>query len=550
MKKSRQPISSKIDAQFPIARVRYCLDHNGLNTELQKKIEEYNKSLLKIKKTGAPQKPLQKDQEIKKTDYEQKLKLYDEYVSKEYQELQNVYSVLTLLKRLLELKNKEPKDDIVTEQNEIKNTLNDKAPIKKSDESPKDYKKRIEDFKPLGYKQYITNIDLDDKSSITKGINSIETEEYKNVKYFIEKNKISKQKVRFNNGGIVAVAIVSEFVIRSLAQNAVTKAMEMKTQNKTIYPDHFINQKALQSPLTALFAPLPTFKAITERQRRRRDYEIKVRNEKETRISDAKKRALALKQQYTSKLAPSFDNILSFEEEEVNNGYAIRIIVEQEEKKEEKKEDKKEEKKEDKKEEKEEEKPKEKEEEKKEDKKEEKKEDPKDTKDAKDTKAKKKEAQPKVHYLWKNIDGPLDDDTVDFTFYIKQIFDSIKQNDAPNMNCVRVSKSAKIVASNIVKDLLRMFCPLIRILLDFDHVKTVNDTMIMTIIKMLLARNYQSSNGVINWSEDHTIIFNEINEKIKKMAESHVKETPEAKDAHEDEQVNEQEDVEVDVNSL
>ena len=62
-----------------------------------------------------------------------------------------------------------------------------------------------------------------------------------------------------------------------------------------------------------------------------------------------------------------------------------------------------------------------------------------------------------------------------------------------------------------------MFATQINILLEFNKIKTVNDKVIITVIKQLLSRHYHSNDGSITWSKDHEVLFKEIDEKIKKI---------------------------------
>jgi hypothetical protein len=513
-KKSRQQLSTKADIALSTARIRRWIDPNGMNKELQKQIDGYKKKLLEIKKSGAPTepkapaKPTKTDKallakyEKDKTDYSEKLKEYNKYESKAYTELVSAYRIYELLELLVGYLGQSK--DVIEKSKEIIDTIKcelmDKPSPKKADEPVDKYKERVKEFKPQGFPSIHGLTELTDKDKLEECRKNLLEKKYPNIKLFIDKNEISKKKIRFNDKGIAAIAAFSEYIVRETALHAMITATSLDKNNKIIQPDHIINPGMPKLPLAQLYIKLPHLKLIDDRQKRRREYDQKVRNIKLQREKAERERSARLNVK-AQKVNGKIEGILSFEEEEVKNGFAVKIIpdpkpVKEEDKKEEKKDEKPEEKK-----------------------------------------------APKPIYKWKGIDIEEEvEDPTDFKFYIKCICDDLKKTEASDSK-IRVSNDIKLFLSNLIKDFLHMLSTQMRILLGFYDIKTVNEKVVITVVKLLLARNYHPHDGNIVWSVDHEKMFKGVEEKIKKIEED---DAAPASEPEIEEQPEEQEGEEID----
>jgi len=183
--KSRQQISALVELSLSTARTRRHIDPLGLNSSVQKGIDECNESLRVIEKEGGPENPGAAPKEPKKlkadasdeeaSSYTESMAAYTkakeewmvnnqawkDYSSGKYTELEKVHNCYKLLSKLSNnLLKKKPSKRIQDEVLALQLQLADKPKAQATDETADAYKNRVSQFNAPGYTNLCKGVDL------------------------------------------------------------------------------------------------------------------------------------------------------------------------------------------------------------------------------------------------------------------------------------------------------------------------------------------------------------------------------------------------------
>jgi histone H3/H4 len=231
----------------------------------------------------------------------------------------------------------------------------------------------------------------------------------------------------------------------------------LNNKKKIIQPDHCVSEGVEKCATYHLVKTLPAYKAVVRRQQRKAAYDTLYTTTRQEAMRAARAKARKTKKKYEP---PTID-MKSFKDLEVEKEYAFTRVV-------------------------------------------------------KDNKG-----QDKTITLWYDIDqnkNPTDDNEINFIFYIGQVCQKIKkdhEDDKNEYDSVRVSANIKKFFSDLVMEFLKRIAPQIRIITEIMKVKTINEKVMETAIKLLLVDSYHGpSSGVIELSEQHNELFTRIENKV------------------------------------
>ena len=464
-KTPRITVAKAVGATFAPSRMRTLADEFGLNRSVEDDLNKERGLLLTLKKVGGPVKPTSPDRIVKKgqpepdatqraehakvrAKYLQELKKYNEFVSERYLVAEKHYIACKLLNRLHTLLTKEKKslhhDDEVAE---VINLIHDKPAAQRKKEPAADYSKRVSEFKPHGLKVIVGATDLANPESVLGTINKIKAD-HPDVQVFLKRDEISKGRVRFNDEAAVVLSTLADYLVEELVLHGMIRTI--KTGKKVLQPDHVVDEGIEECSLYVLVKDTPHFLAILDRQDRRAEYDDKIHQEKQLLIQKAKAEA---KKSGSKFKAPKYETP-TFQEEEVKNGYAVRrdvpVIDEDGKPVLIKKVDKK-------------------------------------------TKVETSEPDVKYHYEWFGIDideNESSESDVNFKTYVAQICDRVKSEQADtSYMTIRISNNIKKFCSDLVADITAMMSDMANDLLAYDGSKTVNEKLIVTLIKLIMRKS-------------------------------------------------------------
>lgn len=492
--KSRQQISALVELSLSTARTRRHIDPLGLNSRVQKGIDECNESLRVLEKEGGPENPGAAPKEPKKLKanasedevaaYTESMTAYtkakEEWVvnnqawkdfkSNKYEKLETVHNCYKLLSKLSNnLLKKKPSKRIQDEVTALQLQLTDKPKARGPDETADAYKNRVTKFVAPGYANLCKGSDLTNPDSISALMTKM-TGNNPDLEFFLHKDELSQQKVRFNEEGVIAITTIEENIVQEMALHAMKTAVGEK--KKIIKPDHIIGGGYQDSPYYRLFDSLPRFDALVLRQQRREEHDANTKAKRSEMFKKARTNCSRQKIPYTQEHRPDVDSLPSFEETEVEQGHAIKQVVET---------------------------------------------------TGKVSKSGKNE--PRTVYLWKGIDLNDDDndnrnDNISFEFYVDKLCKKIRETEDIHDNSgepadgIKVSKDIKRFLSDTIIDWLTRFAPKLRILIEYNGVKTIDGNTVVAALKLMLSESYAERDGQINWLTDHQALFNDIERRL------------------------------------
>lgn len=483
-KVTRQQLCKVTQNIISPARVRRFIDNLGINRTVEEQLKLAKLNIVKIKKEGGPvepispkppkkncEEPLKLKYEELKNKYLADLKVYNDYTSEKYKRLRVIYKLCKYLLKVKVLLLKKTRNvNQNKEMDEYVKVINSGVEKRKSSESDEEFLARSQ---VNLYSSYLANVDLTNVDSITKLIDKLKSEN-PGLDQFLEKDTISKLRVRFNDPSAVAIATAMEFVIEELLEHGMAKTIEL--QKKTIQPDYCITDDIEDCQWYVLFRNLPHLKAIVDRQNRKNKYFADRDKEKQKQVQKAKSKAKKDKKNYVK---PSF-KYPTFQDNEVAKGHAVKL-----------------------------------------------------TKTVTDSEGKE---TTKEYYEWKLIDAEdvelneLCDDT-NFYHYVQQICKKIiaRRSDIGDSDYadIKISTNIKKFFSDLIIDFIAKISPQFRVLIDAMDVKTIDHTVVKTILKMLLVNNYFDAKGEVKLNDDHELLFKTIDEKVE-LCQAHQK--PESND--------------------
>lgn len=471
---SRIQLSHIVSLIIAPPRIRRYLDTLGINKIIAETSDKIKEEIMQIKKEGFGEKPvapesIRKDapESVKskhaedKARFEEAMKKYNEYTSERYKKLEVAYKFCKILIKLRGLMVKTKRNiNQEKEMESYKIILSDKPAPKKEKETEETYKKRVSEFVAPKYVALLGDTDVQDEDALATLINKVKFEN-KGIELFFKRDEQSKSRVRFNDAAAVALATAMELGIDELLEYGMTETF--KAQKKTLQPDHVVSPNVVNCDWYPFFKDLPHFKAISDRQSRKLQWITSRDKEKQKVVMKAKVKA---KREGKNFVKPKFE-FPTFPESEVNNGYARKV----------------------------------------------------DYKDA--------GGNDKFYYVWDSIDEDFDqeeNDDPNFNFYIQQLCKRIiSEKSDGGLNSfleIKVSTNIKKFCSDLIVDFIARISPLIRILINAMDVKTVDHEIIKNALKIILVSSYPSATGYVELSENHSKLFELIDEKVQ-LYEAH-----------------------------
>lgn len=470
--KPRLNLPSKVGIGLSTARIRRWLDRNGLNKLYQTEIDKCDDYLKKMKQAGGPANPGAAPKKLESQDdaafnvvYNTWKTSYDNYknfYSAEYNKVFDVYVCYKLLRKLSELlRHTDPSKKVSEEILGLTSVLQDKPRPQRSDEDAAKYQKYCSEYVKTNYASLCKDCNLENPSSIESCLNDLR-EAHADLQQFLRKEEMSHLKVRFNDAGILCVVTGCEAITTECIKYAIQSANS--EEKKIIQPDHIISGKIHESPLFCMFESLPHYQALVARDVRRVKHAADDKAKRVVMTREAREKARAAGKTYTVADRPDFTVLKTFEEQEVLDGYARKDTV----------------------------------------------------KPGK----KAKNSEERDVYLWKGIDkdeSPDDDDT-NFEFYITALYNKVKTTvfaENPSAGAtMKISKSIKQFLSKQITDFLALLAPIFRILIDYNNVKTIDKKTVVAAYKLLLCDNYESRDGLIDWTTGTANLFSDIQNRL------------------------------------
>jgi|GEM_PF-3778508 len=475
-KKPRQQLSKVTENTIAPSRVRNFIDGAGFNQKVEQEVDKIKEKIEKIKKEGGPQAPIavtslkrdateeqkKKHKELVAKHNEQKEK-YDDYVSEKFNRLNVIYLLCKQLNKIHALLLKKKRNTLQDKELEdLRNIVHDKPAAKKSKEKEEEYKTRLEKFVPHGFSKHLGETDLMNADSVQSLINKLK-EEYSEVSLFLKKNEVSKTRIRFNDPAAVALTTALEVGLEELLEYGMRKTLEARM--KTIQPDFMVSPDLENCEWYVLFRNLPHLKAVIERQKRKAQYTADKAKERLKFVqkikNKAKKNAGLPKKEGQKREKFTYP---TFQEVEVKNGFA--------EKREE---------------------------------------NVKDSEGVETT---------RTYYVWYGIEIDKEDRGIktNFNHYIQQICQGIIKrlidNGESDFNFVKISTNIRKFGSDLIIDFIHRLSPQIKVLITAMGVKTVDEDVVKTALRMIVLENYHSSDGIVVMNEEHERLFGLIDKKV------------------------------------
>lgn len=486
--RARTQMTQVVDLVYPPARVRKYMDPDGLNIPVEQKLVDVKQKLLELRKEGGPTKPTapatqkrdaseseKKKHKAARDAYEAKLKEWNSFTSKRYEELETVYDLTRHLDNIEQMLRKttplsdSAKHDLESEQN----TVRDQPPLKKKNETEEDHQARVEKFEKRGFTKYLTKgINLNDADAVKKERVRL-VQSRKEIELFVQRDTISSERVRFNDPAAVAVSTAIQLGSEGLIEHAIKVCL--KSGNRIIKPDHCISDGVEELPFWAFFENLPHVRAIREKQARYAAWEAERNKAKQEHLKRAKSKARRIK---TTGKSEKF-TFPSFQETEVTHGHAVKLVKKDE-----------------------------------------------------------KEDKERVTYEWKGIDREDDanGDSSTFVFYVKKlcgnVVDSYDDSSAPE---IRISANMRKFLADLALDFIARLNPIIAELLKLREVSTVSAQITMAAIKILLMGGYTAIDGKPQFSDEHEQLLKMMEQKVA-LCEKHTKSKSKEHEATEEEE--------------
>lgn len=446
---------------LPKTRIRLYLDTYGMNKGIQSDIDEVDKKILELKKLNGTVKPVN----VKKSDYTKKnegsntksfkssahekqytdalesykkeFDVWNNYVSKEFMIAKSAHKCVLLLERfkqLLEIGGDKYKEELT----EIANTLKSVSPkellVKKyPKETTEDFetRKKAVVWHPASFSEFIKEKQPIGLGNIDKIIADIKTT-HKDVDLFLNKRSYARDKERFSDEGVTIITKTVEDIMKELIALSISNARA--DGSKKVLPEHIVSDES--NLFYTFYELLPQYRLIQERTQRKLEYEkecVVLKNTEVKKLMDECKRQNRDFNVRTD--LPKFENIKSFEESEVSNGFAVK------------------------------------------------------------TEKENKNGQKRVSYKWKGIDTWDESCESSFVIYSKGYFDDLLKDceidfSSESTSCLlKVSSSTHMVINNVVIEFLNYLLPRLTDLKKlFGDKKTTDGKMVLFVIKNILSQ--------------------------------------------------------------
>jgi histone H3/H4 len=470
-KNTRQQLSIVVDCDISPARIRGFMDKCWVNKDGEIANLEIKSQILKIKKEGCPVKlPVMPKAPGKKADdaerekyanakkeYAELHKKYMDYSSPRFVELKTQHDYSKLLTKLKKFLNKSSlTDNDKVAMKAIMDTLDDKIPAYNPKlETKEKYEKRVRKFESRGFtKLRSSGVDLETPNGVQTELDRV-AKEFPELTLFSSKDSVSKNKVRFNDAGCVAIAVVVEEFIKEVADNGIEATIN--DRRKIMQPDHCVNQLAKTLPLYPLYGNLDHYLEVEDRKKRKLAYESDKLKEKTRLIQISKRQAKRTGSVFEK---PKFE-YPTFVQKEVSAGHAVECLRE------------------------------------------------------KDGKTKKYYQWYGID-IEKN---QLDEQDVSFAFYVSKVCDKAKEERVDSGEVlaseIKISSNVKKFLSDLVTDFIIRVTPTCRIFMQNKGTKTINEDVVISVMQMLLIDSYRKKHPSTGLTPVHAALFDKVWEKVK-----------------------------------
>jgi hypothetical protein len=471
---ARVQLASIVGLEIAPPRVRRFLDQKGLNSVVEVDINRYKDAILAIEKEGAAPRPTPPTKPTVEGDaavpqrvldaynaehqvYAAAYAVWKNFKSARYTALSDVYEVakdLTKLQNLLEKQTAVSGGDATNKKKFTPKNASEVASLQAS---------------LATHTTLVGKADLTSSESVAAQVQTLNTAN-PDLASFFHRDSSSASRVRFNDRATVALATVMEAMVEQLAEHSMNEAI--RVGKKIIQPKHCVTESLEECSLYPLFNNLPAMRAVRDRKARELAYQTQTKQVQAEATLKAK--AAARKNKKTFK-SVKLDQP-SFEQTEVDAGYAVYSEVEPAEAAHE-------------------------------------------GEDAKEA---------KMVCQWYGIDIPSRDteavDTTDFVHYTNEVCKNVRNNAVTDGNAacadLRISTALKNFFSDILIQFVARMLPLIILTIASkkkakkNDVKTVGDQVVVRVIEILLADSNHNAQGLVTFTQEHQALFTTIQEKL------------------------------------
>ena len=468
---TRTQQADKAELKIQPPRMRMHLDRLAMNRPIETQLAPIKEKIEQIRKQGAPalpEKPEKDAEQDVKDAYKEAVKNYNKYSSPDYEKLTTVYELVKKLQKISSIQNQQ--HELAQKGKELtKKQLAELAKEQKTVADQPAEGQTAEEYESHGFAPYTAGVNVTSEAEVHALTTKLMAEN-PDVQLFSDRDNISKDKTRFTDAAIIALATASEMGIREFIEHGM--AHTLAEGKRIMLPDHCVSEGLENCSLYSLFDKLPTFRLVADRQARRAVWERnhaewKAENKRNNRAKGNARR----KNPKATKAAPPTP-FQTFEEREVEQGFAI------------------------------------------------------------ETETTAENGDVKTRVMWRGIDDfskvDVDEDDNEgdetarkfgFDFYINLLCKDVKEamtdetvsENTVDYKDIRVSTDIKRFLSNLIKEFIHRVAPQIRLYMDYKEAKTVSYGMIETVLKSILMDSYvPDENGVVEFNEAHQNLFDEM----------------------------------------
>lgn len=438
------------------ARVRSLMNENGLNKLIEDEINKYKVKLDELKKKGAdtsvtkaPKAPkaLKEDAtDADKEKYESDMKKYTEdkskydtytkYKSADYLKLEDRYKVCKYLDKLaaslgeLDKLKGAGKDKLTSYKKleediaEIKLLLSDKPRGKRSGEDDGKYKRYTAAYVPTKYGEAVkslTTLNMDKKEDV-EALSALIQQKVPGVSLFYGKDNAAKNRMRFNKQAFSLVYFAGTSFIEELIRFIVLN----NGGRKKLSSAGLLSDGHRDLTYYSLFMNLPHWRALLRREERRAKHNIASQAKL---VELCKAEAVAAIKEGRKFVMPT--DTQSFEDAEVEGGFAVKSTVK-----------------------------------------------------SNTTKGEKE----RTKYSWRELDDDVEG-AKNLIFCVDQLCKEVnaEQTHVEPKDRFKFTAELKLLLAKIFHDFVSSLLPKCKLLADFKDNKTINVKLIETILQMELA---------------------------------------------------------------
>lgn len=464
-KKERKQLSDITGVLISPARLRRFLDEFGINQKVQRDMDKMKVEIMKIKKEGGPKHPdsveplkrvgatkeqISKHEEMK-VKYASELKVYNAYISEKYKRVKSVYVLLKNLNKVVDLMLKKKRNPV--QEEELRSLR--MAIVNNT------IKSKSEKFELLKFSDMLGSTNMEDVESIKTLLVSLK-QSNPETEFFLSKDELSKSRIRFNDSSAVALATAIELALEEMIKHGMEDTL--KSHKKTLKPDNCISEGLEDCDWYMFVRNLPHLTAVLDRQKRKNEYNSKKDDEKFKMMQKAKTQS---KKEGKTFLKPKF-TYPSFQDMEVEFKFATKEVVQ--------------------------------------------------------SKDLDKDGKPieKVVYKWIGIDCDEVDESdvqnITFCSYVQHLCKKVIEEKVDSKESqyfdIKISSNIRKFLSDLIVDFVSKVLPLIKLLISAMKVKTVDEDVIKTVLRLMVTDKYHNSTGEVEFKPEHEVLFTLIDKKV------------------------------------